>query len=70
MEQTNLRVPDMSCGHCVATVQVALERVDGVESVHVSLDTKIAQISHLGEVDTHALMGAVQATGFTPELDG
>ncbi len=69
MSETIMRVPDMSCGHCVATVQGALERVDGVESVQVSLETKVAQISHHGEIDTYALMGAVQAVGFTPELD-
>ncbi|MCJ7630455.1 MAG: heavy-metal-associated domain-containing protein [Longimicrobiales bacterium] len=69
MNETNMRVADMSCGHCVATVQGALEKVDGVESVQVSLDTKIARISHRGEIDTAALMGAVQAVGFTPELD-
>ena len=69
MNETIMRVPDMSCGHCVATVQGALERVDGVASVQVSLDTKIAQISHHGEIDTYALMGAVQAVGFTPEMD-
>jgi copper chaperone CopZ len=70
MNQTMMRVPDMSCGHCVATVQGALEGVDGVESVQLSLDTKIAQISHHGEIDSHALLEAVQAVGFTPELDG
>ena len=70
MNETILKVPDMSCGHCVATVQGALERVEGVESVQLSLDTKIAHISHYGEIDTFALMGAVQAVGFTAELDG
>ena len=70
MNQTMVKVPDMSCGHCVATVQGALERVDGVESVQLSLDTKIAQVSHHGEIDTYALLEAVEAVGFTPELDG
>jgi copper chaperone len=70
MNETTIRVPDMSCGHCVATVQGALERVDGVQSVQLSLDTKIAQISHHGEIDMHALLVAVQSVGFTAELDG
>ena len=69
MNERMLRVPDMSCGHCVATVQGALEMVDGVESVQISLDTKIAQIFHHGEIDNYALLAAVQAVGFTPELD-
>jgi len=69
MNETILRVADMSCGHCVATVKGALERVEGVESVQLSLDTKIARISHHGEIDVYALMAAVQAVGFTPESD-
>jgi copper chaperone len=68
MNETVLSVPDMSCGHCVATVQGALERVDGVESVEVSLDTKAARVFHHGEIDTYALEEAVQAVGFTPEI--
>lgn len=70
MNETIIKVPDMSCGHCVATVQGALGRVNGVESVQVSLDTKIARVSHPGEIDANALMAAVKAVGFTPELVG
>lgn len=69
MNETVIRIQDMSCGHCVASVQGALERVDGVESVEVSLDSKLATISHFGDMDTSALMAAVEAVGFTPELD-
>ena len=69
MNETTLKVDDMSCGHCVATVQNALEQVDGVESVQVTLDDKTARISHRGEIDTFALLNAVRAAGFTPEVD-
>jgi copper chaperone CopZ len=41
MKETRLVVPDMSCGHCVATVQRALESLEGVEAVDISLDTKL-----------------------------
>lgn len=68
MNETILRVADMSCGHCVATVRSALENVDGVESVDVSLDTKLARVSHHGEMDPYRLKAAVEATGFTPEV--
>ena len=68
MNETILRVGDMSCGHCVATVQGALEQVDGVESVQVSLNEKVARVLHSGDIDTFALLQAVEAVGFTPEL--
>jgi Cu+-exporting ATPase len=69
MSETFIRVQDMSCGHCVATVRNALEQVDGIQAVEVSLDTKIARVSHHGEIDTYTLMAAVEAAGFTPEVD-
>jgi copper chaperone len=69
MNETILKVPDMSCGHCVATVENALEQVDGVEGVEVSLDTKIVRVSHFGTMDIYALTEAIQSAGFTPETD-
>ncbi len=69
MNEMLLRVQDMSCGHCVATVKAALERVEGVEAVDVSLDSKLARIGYFGDIDSYALLAAIQAAGFTPELE-
>lgn len=33
MEEKTVHVPDISCGHCVATITRELEEVDGVEKV-------------------------------------
>jgi len=70
MNETVMRVPDMSCGHCVATVQGALEGVEGVESVDVSLETKMVIVRAIQELETYDLLQAVRETGFTPEVDG
>lgn len=35
-----LSVPDMSCGHCKATVEEALLTVEGVGRASVDLETK------------------------------
>jgi copper chaperone len=32
--------PDISCGHCVATVEKALGPLDGVQQVQANVDTK------------------------------
>jgi copper chaperone len=37
MATTTLKVKGMSCGHCVQTVQTALESVEGVEEARVDL---------------------------------
>lgn len=39
-EQAILTAPDISCDHCVATVEGAVAAVDGVERVTASADTK------------------------------
>ena len=70
MKETRLVVPDMSCGHCVATVQRALESLEGVEGVDISLETKLVVIESIEELDSNDFLGAVSSTGFTPELDG
>jgi copper chaperone len=33
-------VPDISCGHCTATIERELKLVDGLDSVTAELDTK------------------------------
>ncbi|MFL5759811.1 MAG: heavy-metal-associated domain-containing protein [Thermomicrobiales bacterium] len=39
-QEITLVAPDISCGHCVATVQKALEPLDGVQKVNASAETK------------------------------
>ena len=67
MKETQFSVPDMSCGHCVASVKGALEVVEGVEAVEVRLETKMVTVRSIVELDSYDLMAAVKAVGFTPE---
>lgn len=43
-EQVSLTAPDISCGHCVSTVQQAVGEVPGVASVSASADTKVIDV--------------------------
>ncbi|MGH2533433.1 MAG: heavy-metal-associated domain-containing protein [Thermomicrobiales bacterium] len=40
LDQITLTAPDISCGHCVATVQNEVGALPGVESVQASAETK------------------------------
>lgn len=40
IQQITLTAPDISCGHCVATVQGAVNALDGVRSVLADAETK------------------------------
>ena len=44
-EMITLTAPDISCGHCVATVQTAVGALDGVEGVQADADTKRVEVS-------------------------
>ena len=44
IERVTLTAPDISCGHCVATVQKAVGGLAGVASVQASEQTKQVKI--------------------------
>lgn len=58
-----LKIEGMSCSHCQARVQKALEEVPGVKSVEVSLEKKEAVVTG-DDLDVKALAHAVTAAGY------
>ena len=67
MREIRLKIPDMTCGHCVAAVKGALEVIEGVEEVDVSLETKTANIRAIEELGVQDLVDVVRAAGYSPE---
>lgn len=57
-----LLIEGMSCEHCVAHVKEALEAIDGVENVVVSLDENSATVET--EVSDEALKSAIEEEGY------
>ena len=57
---TLLSVPDMSCGHCKASVEAALAPIAGMSPVSVDLSTR--QITVAG--NAAAALAALDAIGF------
>lgn len=66
MNKLTLRVPDMSCGHCVASVSGAVERVPGVSDVQVDLEAKRVEVAGEG-LEPAAVAAAVREAGYEPE---
>jgi copper chaperone CopZ len=62
MEQT-IRVPDLKCDHCAATVRNALAKVDGVQEVSVDVGAKLVRV--LGQAEPAALARAIREAGFS-----
>lgn len=44
-EEAVLTAPDISCGHCVATVKKAVGALDGVQQVEASEATKEVRVA-------------------------
>lgn len=43
-EHVTLQAPDISCGHCVASIQNRLGDLDGIEKVTASAETKLVDV--------------------------
>lgn len=57
-----LLIEGMNCGHCVAAVKGALEAIEGVANVVVSLEDNCATLET--EVENVVLKSAVEEEGF------
>ena len=44
LERATLTAPDISCGHCVMTIEKALGALDGVRQVRANEQTKQVQV--------------------------
>ena len=62
---TLLKVPDMSCNHCVMSIEKALKSVQGVSNVVVDLKEKKVSVEHPDELDRQVIVGAIQSAGYS-----
>ena len=67
MTRTTLKIDGMSCGHCVASVQTALEQLDGVTIENVAIGS--ATVEYDPAVATpEKIAVAVSNAGYTAAL--
>ena len=57
-----INIVGMSCNHCVAHVKEALEGINGVKIIDVSLDNNNALVET--EVDNDVLINAIEEEGY------
>jgi copper chaperone CopZ len=63
MNEMRYTVPEMSCVHCVQALSTELQRVPGVESVDVVLDSKSVVVRG-DRLDDLALRAAIVEAGY------
>ncbi len=59
-------VADMECAGCVAKVEEAIARVDGISTVTTSLVARRVAVQHHKSVTRQTIGAAISAAGFTP----
>lgn len=64
MEKT-LKIEGMMCGHCEATVKMALEELPQVTSAEVSHESGTAKVTLNADISDDALKAVVEAKGYT-----
>ena len=58
-------VPDMSCMHCKMTLEAALEKVKGIRSYSIDLETKTIDIE--GDIDRETVAAVIKDAGYSVE---
>ncbi|AGA08466.1 copper chaperone [Sinorhizobium meliloti] len=58
----HLNVSDMTCGHCVSTVEKAVKSVDPDAKVAVNLEAQTASID--SQIGSDAFIAAIEAAGY------
>ena len=65
MTQVTLSVPDISCGHCKASIEGAVAPLDGVEAATVAIDDRNVAIEYDGsEATMEAIVTAIDEQGY------
>ncbi len=68
MREIRMKVPDMSCGHCVGAIEGALSKLEGVTGVEADLENKTVIVRSDRDLDPQGAMASVSGAGYTPEL--
>jgi copper chaperone len=62
---TRFTVPEISCDHCVASIESALAPLEGVTKVEVDLGDKVVMVAHDPEtVDAARITRSVEGQGY------
>lgn len=65
MTQITLSVPDISCGHCKASIEGAVNPLEGVETAIVAIDDRNVAIEYDGsEATMEAIVNAIDEQGY------
>jgi copper chaperone len=62
MDKYQLRVPGITCGHCVSAITTSVSRVPGVDAVDVDLASKTVHVA--GSAPLDSVRAAIDDAGY------
>ncbi len=63
--QTELNVPDITCGGCAGSIKKALGSVQGINQVDVDISSKTVTVNHDEQLTRDDLVKAIDRAGFS-----
>ena len=67
MQEKTFKVPNISCGHCVHTVEMELGELPGVTSVNAEESTKMVTVNWDDPATWDAIRGLLVEINYPPE---
>ena len=67
MESKTFTVPNISCGHCVHTVEMEVSELAGVSSVKASAETKQVTVEWATPANWEQIQATLQEINYPPE---
>jgi copper ion binding protein len=68
MEKHTFNVPAIHCKHCVHTIQMELEELDGVNKVHADLDSKTVEVEFDQPATLDTIVDTLKEINYPPEM--
>ncbi len=66
MEKIILKVPGISCGHCVHTIKMELSELMGVSEVDADVDTKLVTVEFESPATEAAITDLLREINYPP----
>jgi len=60
-----IKVPDMTCGHCVGTITKAVKALDSQAKVDVTLSEHLVRVD--SRASKEAVLQSIAEAGYTPQ---
>jgi copper chaperone len=65
MTMIEIKVPDMTCGHCVSTISNAVKELDPTARIDVSLADHLVRVE--SKASREAILHSIVEAGYSPQ---